>query len=392
MYYEIFEKFFLLIIQEYKINNININNNIHGINPLNWELGHIIWFYNNYSWKKNIKMLKNEIYDSFLLDYVNRSKYVLDLDKLYKIWIRNKNLIKDNKLLCDLHLQMHIESLYFSLLLININNIQSNNKQSIKLINKLEKTGITIKDIEYIDISGNKFIQGNHSNNYYIFDNEIPVFETVVNDFKVSKYPITIYQYLQFVKSGYNKKKYWSINGYSWKNRNNITLPLYWKKYKRNYYFNYNNVEYLIKDIADYPMIFCSYYEAEAYCNWKKVKLLTESEWEYLGNFKEVGNPNLGYNGLKPVYSGSKIIINNKNIIYDLVGNVWEWCSTDFYPYDNFTIGKIYKEFSYPFFGYKNICRGGSWCSPKELINIHYRNAQTKDNRIQFIGFRIKLT
>jgi gamma-glutamyl hercynylcysteine S-oxide synthase len=383
MYYDIFENLFLLIIENYNNNNINIQ----GINPLNWELGHIIWFYNNYSWNKNIKMLKNEIYDSFLLDYVNRSKYELNLDKLYKIWKKNKNLIKKNKLLCDLHLQMHIESLYFSLLLINYNNIQS-----IKIINKLEKTGISIRDIEYVDISGNKFIQGNQSKNYYIFDNEIPVFETVVNDFKVSKYPITIYQYLQFVKSGYNKKKYWSINGYSWKIRNNIILPLYWKKYKRNYYFIYNNVEYLIKDIADYPMIFCSYYEAEAYCNWKKVKLLTESEWEYLGNFKEVGNPNLGYNGLKPVYSGSKIIINNQNYIYDLVGNVWEWCSTDFYPYDNFTIGKIYKEFSYPFFGYKNICRGGSWCSPKELINIHYRNAQTKDNRIQFIGFRIKLT
>jgi iron(II)-dependent oxidoreductase len=389
MYYDIFEKLFIFIKDNYHI----LNKKTEMINPLNWELGHIIWFYNNYCWKKNIKMLKNEIYDSFLLDYVNRKNYVLNLDKLFKIWIKNRdNIYINNKLLCDLHLQMHIESLYFSLLISNIYN---------PLINKLEISNTKIKDIEFIDIIGDKFIQGNSQGNSkdnnkgYIFDNEIPAFETMVNDFKVSKYPITIYQYLQFVKSGYNKKKYWSINGYSWKIRNNITLPYYWKKSKRKYYFVYNTIEYLIEDIGDYPMVFCSYYEAEAYCKWKNVKLLTESEWEYLGNFKEVGNPNLGYNNLKPVYSGSKILVNmcnnKQNYIYDLVGNVWEWCSTDFYPYDKFTIGKVYKEFSYPFFGYKIICRGGSWCSPKELINIHYRNAQTKDNRIQFIGFRIKM-
>ena len=32
---------------------------------------------------------------------------------------------------------------------------------------------------------------------------------------------------------------------------------------------------------------------------------------------------------------------------------------------------------SYPHFGYKRICRGGSWAVPDFLINKHYRNAQS---------------
>ena len=44
---------------------------------------------------------------------------------------------------------------------------------------------------------------------------------------------------------------------------------------------------------------------------------------------------------------------------------------------------------SYPHFGYKRICRGGSWAVPEFLINKHYRNAQLNDCCHQYIGFRV---
>ena len=62
----------------------------------------------------------------------------------------------------------------------------------------------------------------------------MPKFKKKINKFQISKYPITEYQYLQFIRDdGYSKKEYWCENGYKWKNKNNITLPLYWIKEKK---------------------------------------------------------------------------------------------------------------------------------------------------------------
>ena len=75
--------------------------------------------------------------------------------------------------------------------------------------------------------------------------------------------------------------------------------------------------------------------------------------------------------------------------VKQLIGNVWEWCEEVIYPYDGFIIDPVYREMSYPFFGHKRICRGGSWACPSILINSRYRNAQMPDCRFQFTGFRI---
>ena len=44
----------------------------------------------------------------------------------------------------------------------------------------------------------------------------------------------------------------------------------------------------------------------------------------------------------------------NKNENYSgieqLIGNCWEWCQENIYPYDNFKIDPVYREMSYPFF------------------------------------------
>ena len=83
------------------------------------------------------------------------------------------------------------------------------------------------------------------------------------------------------------------------------------------------------------------------------------------------------------------ILTNNKWNIEQLIGNCWEWCSEVIYPYNGFSIDPLYREMSYPFFGEKKICKGGSWCVPNYLITSSYRNAQYPETRKQYIGFRI---
>ena len=128
-----------------------------------------------------------------------------------------------------------------------------------------------------------------------------------------------------------------------------------------------------------------TWYEAKAYCNFYGLKMITESEWEYLAD-----------NNINSIcdYTESKSVNEEKNVnrfgVYGLYGNYWEWCENSIYPYDGFVIDPVYREMSYPFFGYKKICRGGAWCVPKFLATRTYRNAQLPECYYQFITFRVK--
>ena len=163
-------------------------------------------------------------------------------------------------------------------------------------------------------------------------------------------------------------------------------------KYFRKYFNDLLDLE------DNYPVV-NSWYEANAFCKWLGGRLPTESEWEYVatnngttkypsGNTK-IGNLDYYIGDVVPISSypaGDTFHKTDKNErgIIQLLGNVWEWCEDVFYPYDGFTIDPIYREFSYPFFGYKKILRGGSWAVPHILINSKYRNAQAPDCQYQY--------
>ena len=375
------------------------------INPLIWQLGHVNYFYNelvlkNLNINLNIKELDDN-YDSYKTPLKYREEKISYNDniEIYKD-INNKlvNYINKNNtnyvnsyliMLGILHNDMHTESFIFT-------KYDINNKLDYNINNYSD---ILIKEIEYIKYSKGNFKQGSLqlNNNHLIFDNEMPYFTKNVDDFRISKYPITEYQYLQFIENkGYEKKEYWCRNGYNFIKENNIRYPKNWEKKEKKYYKKINNKYYSVE--TNLPVINISYYEASAFCKWNNGRLPTESEYEYIstnggltkypwGNHL-IDNYNLDYkNYIVPVNSYK----NNENYksVKGLIGNVWEWCDESIYPYDGFKIDPIYKEMSYPYFGFKKICKGGSFATPFYLIHPKYRNAQYPDCRNQFIGFRI---
>jgi len=79
----------------------------------------------------------------------------------------------------------------------------------------------------------------------------------------------------------------------------------------------------------------------------------------------------------------------NRLGIYDMHGNVWEWCQ-DWYDKEYYTKdpGSDPKG---PDGGTLRVLRGGSWGSSARLCRAAYRNRLEPDRRYDGIGFRVAL-
>ena len=132
----------------------------------------------------------------------------------------------------------------------------------------------------------------------------------------------------------------------------------------------------------------------------KNFRLPTEAEWEYAARG---GNKSKGYK-----YSGSNTIGNvawytdnssskthdvktktpNELGIYDMSGNVYEWCED---WYGNYSSGSQTNPTG-PSTGSYRVLRGGSWLNNAKICRVSYRNSNYPDNRNNFNGFRLALS
>jgi formylglycine-generating enzyme required for sulfatase activity len=131
----------------------------------------------------------------------------------------------------------------------------------------------------------------------------------------------------------------------------------------------------------------------------KNYRLPTEAEWEYAarGGYKSQGYTYSGSNTLSDVAwyadnsSNTTHAVGTKQPnelgLYDMNGNVWEWCS-DWYG-DNSNVAQTNP--TGPSSGYGRVDRGGSWRDNTQYCRVAYRDCIRPDIRGNFIGFRLVL-
>ncbi len=146
--------------------------------------------------------------------------------------------------------------------------------------------------------------------------------------FRIGRYPVTNSQYHAFIDDdGYGAQKWWSEDGWKWRQQEQVTEPRYWRDRRRNG--------------PNQPVVGVSFWEAEACCAWAGGRLAREQEWEAAargpegseypwGGEWEDGICNSVGAGLDTT-SSVGLFPRSRQVplsIEDLAGNVWEWCDS----------------------------------------------------------------
>ena len=240
---------------------------------------------------------------------------------------------------------------------------------------------------ETILIEGGSFMMGSNEST-----NEQPIHKVKVFDFHLGKYPITVKQYMSFVKDTQSNAPEWVEEGSAY----NIYTG------SDNHYKQIESVLIL----KNCPIIGISWLNAQAYCKWLSGKtnhtyrLPNEAEWEYAARGGKY-NQGCSYAGSNKPKEVAWYIDNSHNEpkpvgmkapnelgLYDMSGNVFEWCEDHWHgsyneaPKD----GSAWRDDEE---NERRVVRGGSWDFNDVSCRVSFRDWYYHNYRINYVGFRI---
>ena len=280
-----------------------------------------------------------------------------------------------------------------------------------------------------VRLDGGRFNMGTESGVGFPQDGEGPVREVTVDPFYIDKYAVTNAEFAEFVReTGYTTdadRFGWSFVFEDFVPEadhdsvfENVDAAPWWVAVEgANWLHPTGPSESVLDDreLLKHPVTHVSYRDAVAYAEWAGKRLPTEAEWEYAarggldqrrfpwgdeltpdgehrcniwqGEFPEYNTGDDGYHRTAPVDTYEP----NGFDLYNVSGNVWEWCRDWFSPDYHTTDDYDPNNPTGPDDGTQRVMRGGShlchesWCN---RYRVAARSKNTPDSSTGNIGFR----
>ncbi|QWV97432.1 5-histidylcysteine sulfoxide synthase [Geomonas nitrogeniifigens] len=251
---------------------------------------------------------------------------------------------------------------------------------------------------ELVPVPGGEVVLGKEEGHpLYGWDNEYGHHEAQLQGFAASKYLVSNREYLSFVEAGgYREERWWSEEGWHWRNFKNAEHPLFWVERPHGWGLR------TMVEVIDLPWnwpVEVNYLEAKAFCNWfadktgKRLRLPSEDEWYRIYDVAGVRDPqewSEAPGNINLAYWASSCPVDRFRFgqLFDVVGNVWQWTETPIYAFHGFRIHPWYDDFSTPTFDTRhNLIKGGSWISTGNEATRESRYAFRR-HFFQHAGFR----
>ena len=359
-----------LLTEDYSVQPIEF------VSPPKWHLAHTTWFWEEFvltKYKKGYKVFKEEFSFLFNSYYNNVGKRVIrpsrglmtrpSVDDVYQYRLYVTQQMIDflgsnprKEILDIVAVGINHEEQHQELFIYDIKYIFGNQPLFPIYNNKFQNTS-ELKHPEFIKIDEGLYTIG-HQEESFCFDNELGVHKVFIPSFEISSNLVTNKEYIKFIEEGgYQNFNFWHDEGWHWANNNKIEAPLYWHKIDGEWYhYDLNGLE---KIELDQPVQHISFYEAFAFAEYKGMRLPTEFEWEVASE-------------------------------YFSWGKLWEWTSSAYLPYPNFSkaTGAL-GEYNGKFMVNQMVLRGASIATPKNHSRKTYRNFFQTNMRWQYCGLRL---
>jgi ergothioneine biosynthesis protein EgtB len=387
------------------------------MSPPKWHLGHMSWFYevimnqidNSYEfYSKDFSKIFNSYYQSFGQPHDKAKRGILSrptvnetlayyqlINERVEDFIKNRMDENDTNFI---KMALNHECQHQELLVYDIQHLLASTYKPVKK-NFLSQPS-KVESIS-VSVQGGLYEMG-YSGKDFCYDIELPEHKVYLNPYQIDAFPVTNKMYLNFIEDGgYEDFRFWLSDGWDAVKKNGWEAPMYWEK---------ENGKWLRHDFRgkleineNEPVCNVSFYEADAYCKWAKKRLPTEAEWEKAACWDEARqkktiypwgdeSPTENHANLLESYLWSPSEIGSYPQgkshygCYQMMGDVWEWTSSEFVGYPGFKSG--FAEYNDKWFTSQKVLRGSSFATPAYSIRNSYRNFFRPDERWMFAGFR----